>query len=58
MKKGLTIPEVIQVVFLILKLCKIIKWSWLWVLSPTWITLAIILFAVIVTKIKIWKDGY
>ena len=58
MKKGLTVPEVVQVVFLILKFAKIIKWSWLWVLSPTWITLCIILFAVIVTKIKIWKDGY
>lgn len=34
---GLGIVGVIQIVFLILKLCKVINWSWLWVLSPLWI---------------------
>lgn len=32
----------LQVAFIVLKLCNIIKWSWLWVLSPTWITAAIV----------------
>jgi hypothetical protein len=25
------------VVFIILKLCKVIDWSWFWVFSPLWI---------------------
>ena len=28
-------------IFITLKLCKVIKWSWLWVLSPFWIPLSI-----------------
>lgn len=27
----------LTIVFITLKLCKIIKWTWLWVLSPLWI---------------------
>ena len=30
-------------VFIILKLCKVIEWSWWWVLSPLWISLLLIL---------------
>lgn len=28
--------ELLTIVFIVLKLCKIIKWSWIWVLSPLW----------------------
>ena len=40
-RKGMTAVELLQVAFIVLKLCKVIKWSWLWVLSPMWITTAI-----------------
>lgn len=30
---------ILTVVFIILKLCNVISWSWLWVLSPLWISL-------------------
>jgi hypothetical protein len=36
---GLSFCELLTVVFVILKLCNIIKWSWIWVLSPLWISL-------------------
>ena len=39
--KGMTAVELLQVAFIVLKLCKVIKWSWLWVFSPTWIATAI-----------------
>lgn len=32
------IGSVIQIVFIILKLTNLIHWSWLWVLSPLWIS--------------------
>jgi hypothetical protein len=35
MKIGL--PTLLFVVFLVLKLCKVITWSWLWVTAPLWI---------------------
>ena len=42
-RKGITAVELLQVAFIVLKLCKVIKWSWLWVLSPMWITTAIVI---------------
>ena len=47
---GVTIPTVVQIVFLILKLTKLIDWSWFWVLSPMWIGAAlwIVLFVIII----------
>ena len=40
----------LQIAFIVLKLCHVIEWSWLWVLSPIWIGLliAVILLIVIV----------
>lgn len=32
-----SVPFILFVVFLVLKLCKVITWSWLWVFSPLWI---------------------
>ena len=34
---GLGFTSVLTIVFVVLKLCKVINWSWLWVLSPLWI---------------------
>lgn len=46
---GLGFVSALQIAFIVLKLCNVINWSWLWVLSPTWIPtiLGIIIFAVI-----------
>jgi len=32
----------LQIAFIILKLTNVIHWSWLWVLSPIWISLIIL----------------
>lgn len=32
----------LAIAFIVLKLCHVIAWSWLWVLAPIWIPLAII----------------
>ena len=34
---------VIQGVFLTLKLCNVIAWSWVWVLAPTWVGIILII---------------
>lgn len=38
---GLGVCDVLTIVFVVLKLLGVIKWSWLWVLSPTWICVLI-----------------
>lgn len=29
--------SLLTIVFIVLKLCSVIKWSWWWVLAPMWI---------------------
>lgn len=43
---SLTVFTLLGVAFVILKLCKVINWSWLWVTAPFWIPLAIGLIAI------------
>lgn len=49
---GLGLSGVLLVVFIVLKLCKVITWSWVWVLSPLWISL--ILWGIILLIIIIY----
>lgn len=50
-KSGMSFFEVLLIVFIVLKLCKIINWSWWWVLSPMWIPLIIWLILFIIVLI-------
>jgi hypothetical protein len=38
----------LQIAFIVLKLCKVIDWSWWWVLSPIWITTGIVVLIFLV----------
>jgi hypothetical protein len=40
---GITFIGALTLLFIGLKLGEVIEWSWLWVLSPFWIPLAVIL---------------
>lgn len=46
---GLSFATVLTIVFIILKLCGVIDWNWVWVLAPMWISfvLWILIVAVI-----------
>ena len=35
---GMGLCSTLTIVFIVLKLCRLIQWSWLWVLSPMWIS--------------------
>ena len=47
---------VLTLIFITLKLCKVINWSWVWVLAPVWIPVGLIIFIIgiyiIVMKVK------
>ena len=51
MKKEMTynslFVDLLTIVFIVLKLCGVITWSWVWVLSPIWISLVIALIIII-----------
>lgn len=39
--------SLLTVVYSVLKLCKVIDWSWIWVVSPIWISIALWLVSVV-----------
>ena len=48
---GIGFCGLLTKVFIVLKLTKIINWSWLWVLAPIWIPIIITIMIVIITII-------
>lgn len=43
----------LTIAFIVLKLCKVITWSWVWVLSPLWIGFALAIVVLIITAIVV-----
>jgi hypothetical protein len=54
-KGGIGFCGLLTIVFIVLKLLKVISWSWLWVLSPLWMPTAIVILLVMVCSILITK---
>jgi Flp pilus assembly protein TadB len=50
---GIGLCGLLTVAFIVLKLCNVIAWSWVWVLAPLWIPAAIAL-VIIVICLLIW----
>ena len=44
---GLGLSTVLTIVFVVLKLVGVINWSWIWVLSPIWIDLILVVLLII-----------
>lgn len=58
--KGVGFGGLLTLVFIVLKLMGIINWSWVWVLSPIWISILITIFSVIIFCVimeKIYKGN-
>lgn len=55
-KSGIGFVGLLQIMFIALKLCGIINWSWFWVLAPLWIDiivcLVVLIFVIVVAIIK------
>lgn len=48
---GIGFVGLLTIAFIVLKLCKVIAWSWLWVLSPIWIYVAIVIILALIVAI-------
>lgn len=48
---GVGFCGLLQVAFIVLKLTSVIKWSWWWVLAPTWASLLLAVVLIIVAVI-------
>lgn len=58
---GFIITGLLTLLFIILKLCNIISWSWIWIVSPLWIVLGINILIILVfffyTVIKVLRQN-
>lgn len=53
---GIGFTGMLTIVFIILKLCDVIKWSWVWVLAPVWIYAIIYVLVAIIIAVIIYKQ--
>jgi len=52
---GIGFTGLLTILFIGLKLTGYINWSWLWVLSPLWITTSIVLIVMLVAFLWAWR---
>jgi hypothetical protein len=58
---GIGFAGLLTIAFIILKLCGVITWKWVWVLSPIWISIPLYLvflafyFVVLWLITKFWR---
>ena len=50
---GIGFTGLLTIVFIVLKLCHVVEWSWLWVLAPLWISTILGLIIVIIYAIML-----
>jgi len=51
---GIGFIDLLQIVFIVLKLVGVLTWKWVWVLSPIWMSLSLgiiilIIYAIVVS---------
>lgn len=48
---GIGFSGLLTIVFIVLKLCGVINWSWIWVFSPMWINAALCVAIILIVTI-------
>jgi hypothetical protein len=51
--EGSNLTGVLLVMFIVLKLTNLINWSWLWVLSPLWIPVGMVVVFTVLTALVV-----
>lgn len=60
--RGIKLQVLLAIIFVVLKLCHVIDWSWWWIMAPLWVPLALafglllILFAMTIKKNKMTSE--
>jgi hypothetical protein len=53
---GIGFSSLLTVAFIVLKLCHVINWHWIWILSPLWINIC--LWLIVVSVLWIYLEKY
>lgn len=51
---GVGFAGLLTIVFIVLKLCNVIAWKWVWVLSPLWISFGLVILILVIYGIVAW----
>lgn len=51
---GIGFTGLLTIVFIVLKLIGVINWSWIWVLSPIWISIFLTIILIISVAFMEW----
>lgn len=51
---GIGVVSLLGVVFIVLKLCGVIDWSWWWVTAPIWGEIGVALVIAVIMGFVIW----
>ena len=52
-RNGIGFGSLLTIVFIILKLTNVIAWSWLWILAPLWIGVALSILGIILITLGV-----
>lgn len=50
---GISFSGLLTIVFIVLKLCNVITWSWIWVLCPIWISILLVLIFLLIAALAL-----
>jgi len=51
---GVGLGTVLFLIFLVLKLCNVIDWSWWWITAPLWGSVALYVLVIGITFLCLW----
>lgn len=54
---GCSLPTLLTIIFVVLKLCNVIAWSWWWVFSPIFILIGIIILVFLMLLFFIIREA-
>ena len=54
---GIGFGGALFLIFIVLKLCRVIEWSWWWVTAPLWMPIALILGIIVVVEVVRTSKG-
>ena len=56
-KGGIGFVGALQIAFIVLKLCRVIDWSWWYVLAPAFISIILVLiWVMVVLGVALWQE--
>ena len=54
-RNGMGVLGVLQIVFIVLKLCNVLQWSWWMVFIPAYISAGLTIILIVVAVIANWR---